>query len=102
MRKMKLKNKLKTILLTLLLLGSSNALSDQALAKRLLQGQTATYDGTLFNDEAVRQIDIDLLEKDICENKLRECTPNDSFHFGVEEFLLGAIVGGFAIWAAGH
>ena len=90
------------ILLTLLLLGSPNALSDQALAKRLLAGQKATYDGTLMSDEAIRQIDIDLLEKDMCEQKLYACQPNDSFHFGVEEFLIGALVGGFAVWAIGH
>ncbi len=101
MKNMRSKTKLKMILLILLLLVSQNALSDQALAKRLLNGQAATYDGTLFNDEALRQIDIDLLEKDVCERKLKDCDDTD-LGFSTPEFLIGVLVGGFTVWAIGH
>lgn len=85
----------------LLLLGSQNALSDQALAKRVLKGDKVTYDGTLFNDEALRQIDLDLIEKDICEQRARENTCTESV-WGWPEFALGILAGGVAVWAVAH
>lgn len=89
------------ILFLTLSLGSTNALSDQALAKRVLRGDKVSYDGTLFNDEALRQIDLDLIEKDICEQRVRECSPSSSV-WGWPEFALGILAGGVVVWAVGH
>ena len=95
------------MILTLFLIASQSAFADQALTKRLLMGQKAPYDGALFNDEAVRQIDIDLLEKDMCERHLSDCADTCSgSSFGIQEFALGllagGIIGGFVGWTMSH
>lgn len=89
------------ILLATLLLGSTSALSDQGLAKRVLKGDKVSFDGTLLNDEALRQIDLDLIEKDMCEQRLYECNPSQSV-WGWPEFFTGVLAGSVAYWALSH
>lgn len=61
----------------------------------MFKGDKAPFDGVLFDDESVRQIDVDLLEKDLCEKKLSnqscEMTP------GID---IGGVVIGAGIGAA--
>lgn len=64
----------------------------QGTVKHLFPGDKAPFDGHLLDDEAVRDIDTDLLEKGICENKLKDCG-STVVSFGWEPFVIGVAVG---------
>ena len=46
--------------------------SDPGLSKKLYYGERAPYDGVLYSETAVREIDLQLVEKNFCERRLEE------------------------------
>mgnify|MGYP003424049367 FL=1 len=46
--------------------------SDPGLSKKLYYGEKAPYDGVLYSETAVREIDMQLIEKSFCERRLEE------------------------------
>lgn len=89
-------------LLILLLTASESVSADQAVIKKMFVGDRVTYNGTLFNDEALRQIDIDLLEKDICEKQLNSSESYIESGWSWGEFVIGASIGGALVYALTH
>lgn len=81
-----------------LLLGSNNGLADISKTKRLFIGEKAPFDGVLFDEESVRQIDVGLLEKDLCEKKLSNQSCEMMPSWGWHEFVAGIFVGGLVIY----
>ncbi len=68
------------------------------MTKRLFKGDKAPFDGVLFDEDSVRQIDVDLLEKDLCENKLKEKSCDMTPTWGWHEFVAGLVVGGLVVY----
>lgn len=89
----------KTMISILLLLASNQSLAGETgLIKRLFAGQKAPYDGTLLDDDAIRDLDTEILEKGICERKLNDCSGEDGFDW--EAFAFGAAIAGTVIYIA--
>lgn len=71
----------------------------EGLTKRLFKGDTATFDGTLLNDNALRDINIDSLNGEICEKKLLESSSFVDHQFPeIGSFLFGAIISGIIVY----
>jgi len=105
MTRLKLKKKLKMTLLILSLTVSTNAFADQALVKRLMKGDKAPYNGSLFNDEATRQVDEDLLYSDQCDKKIGEilaCEGDSSVGTYILYFVGGLASGALITYAISH
>lgn len=95
---MKLKKLMLMILSILLLIDSRTALAgDQGMIKRLFKGDKAPYDGTLFNESALRDVDILQLEQASCEKQLHEMERGIYPSFDWEAFLFGAAVVGLGV-----
>ena len=93
------------ILLILSLTVSTNAFADQALVKRLMKGDKAPYNGSLFSDEATRQIDEDLLYSDQCEKKRSEmqwCQGESNVGTYILYFVGGLATGALITYAISH
>lgn len=98
---MTLKKQLRTILLIVLLTGSE-AVSSEGKIKKLFTGDKAPFNGALIDDEGLRQIDIEQIEKNSCEKRLKEMPPQSVTNVSWELFALGLVVGGFGVWTLSH
>ncbi|RTL05224.1 hypothetical protein EKK58_08735 [Candidatus Dependentiae bacterium] len=103
---MKLRKKLSTTLLSLCLIVSTNAsAADSVKMKRIFEGTKAPFDGTLIDDEGMRQIDIEIMEKDLCERKLHQVScagEAGTFGSSVLYFISGMAVGALAFSVLAH
>lgn len=81
-----------TLTLSLIAFGRPSLASDPGLMKRLYYGEKAPYDGVLYSDGAVREIDMQLVEKTLCERRLEEsgCYEGESPGTKILFFLAGA------------
>lgn len=79
--------------------------SEYGLSKRLYETERAPFAGTLFNEEALRAIDIEMTEKRLCENKLEKMSSScdlmsEQWPTAVVAFVLGVAVGGIFVLKA--
>lgn len=84
--------------MTILLNESALAL-DAVTIKTIDAGSRAPFSGVLVSEDDFRAIDIELLDKDLCERKLAEknsCAESATF-FDIYSFALGIVAGGLAI-----
>ena len=81
------------MILSLIASGSTSNANDLGLMKRLYYGEKAPFDGVLYSEPAVREIDMQLVEKTHCERRLEEsgCYEGESPGTKVLFFLAGAV-----------
>jgi hypothetical protein len=85
------------------LLTGSEAVSSEGKIKKLFTGDKAPFNGALIDEEGLRQIDIDQLEKDSCEKRLIEMpTSNDITDLGIPQLIIGLVLGGLVGYSINH
>lgn len=89
-------------LILLLVASESASAGSSGKSIYLNQGQKAPFQGTLINDDGLRDIDIDLIQKDACEKKLYDTPHQNLSSWGWEGLVLGMFVGGFAVYTLSH
>ena len=70
---------------------SQSMAGETGTIKRLFIGDKAPFNGTLLDDQALRDVDLDVLEKNICERKLHDCGASVGFDW--QAFIFGAATG---------
>lgn len=90
-------------LLTILLNESALAL-DAVTIKTIDAGSRAPFSGVLVSEDDFRAIDIELLDKDLCERKLAEknsCAESATF-FDIYNIAIGFVFGAAAVSLLSH
>ena len=86
------KVKLLILILSLSASASVSRAGSDALSKRLYKGDRAPWDGVLYNEPGVRELDLQLIEGSLCERRLEEsgCHDGESPGTKILFFLAGA------------
>jgi hypothetical protein len=101
----KIKKKCVKSLILLVLMMSLNVstktyASDPGLSKKLYYGEKAPFDGVLYSETAVREIDMQLVEKNFCERRLEESGCYEGESPGTKIlFFLGGVASSFLVFS---
>lgn len=71
---------------------SASHAENNALSKRMYRGDKVPWDGVLYNEPGVRELDMQLIEGSLCERRLQEsgCYDGESPGTKILFFLAGA------------